>query len=358
MTPAGRLRTLATELAAIRPADDGRELDGIAAEVEEFARAWSGSNLAEHAFTYFHNFEPPPAQASFEVFRRGAMPQIPAGRLLGIGYKTWKSRPRAEVRVEILSRSDALNFATTAVHAGVLRSSAEDAKWEIASILSPDGDPFLTSVRDAVMATAMPTAADLGTQHLKARELTLATDIASAGKALLTAPHEELLFEVQEIRAVYRAAAELSRLARRAADHLDRRRPAVRTPGTHVFIGHGRSPLWRELKDFLVDRLALPYDEFNRVPVAGTTTVARLAEMLDNAAVALLLLTAEDEHADGTLVARQNVIHEAGLFQGRLGFHRAVLLIEEGCQSFSNVAGLTAIPFPRGDLRPAFEQIR
>jgi len=92
--------------------------------------------------------------------------------------------------------------------------------------------------------------------------------------------------------------------------------------------------------------------------VAGTTTVARLAEMLDNAAVALLLLTAEDERADGTLVARQNVIHEAGLFQGRLGFHRAVLLIEEGCQSFSNVAGLTAIPFPRGDLRPAFEQIR
>ena len=35
---------------------------------------------------------------------------------------------------------------------------------------------------------------------------------------------------------------------------------------TRVCIGHGRSPLWRELKDFLVDRLHLAVDEFNRVP--------------------------------------------------------------------------------------------
>lgn len=39
--------------------------------------------------------------------------------------------------------------------------------------------------------------------------------------------------------------------------------------GDKVFIGHGRSPAWRELKDFLAERLGLPWDEFNRVPVAG-----------------------------------------------------------------------------------------
>ena len=29
--------------------------------------------------------------------------------------------------------------------------------------------------------------------------------------------------------------------------------------------------------------------------------------------------------------ARMNVIHEVGLFQGRLGFERAIVLLEEGC---------------------------
>ncbi len=89
--------------------------------------------------------------------------------------------------------------------------------------------------------------------------------------------------------------------------------------GTNVFIGHGRSPAWRVLKNFVKDRLGLPYDEFNRVPVAGITNIARLSEMLEAAAFALIILTAEDEQADGKLQARMNVIHEVGLFQGRLG---------------------------------------
>ena len=72
----------------------------------------------------------------------------------------------------------------------------------------------------------------------------------------------------------------------------------------------------------------MPWDEFNRVPVAGVTNIARLSEMLDAAAIAFLVMTAEDEMADGALQARMNVIHEAGLFQGRLGFSRAVVMLE------------------------------
>ncbi len=86
-----------------------------------------------------------------------------------------------------------------------------------------------------------------------------------------------------------------------------------------VFIGHGKAPLWQELALFLRENLQIPYDEFNRVSVAGRTTVERLREMMDSADVALLVLTAEDEQADGRKVARLNVVHEVGLFQGRLG---------------------------------------
>jgi hypothetical protein len=56
-----------------------------------------------------------------------------------------------------------------------------------------------------------------------------------------------------------------------------------RNPGSRVFIGHGQSPIWRELKDFLSDRLELPWDEFNREAVAGITTFGRISDMLDSA---------------------------------------------------------------------------
>ena len=80
--------------------------------------------------------------------------------------------------------------------------------------------------------------------------------------------------------------------------------------------------------------------------------------MLDTACFALLVLTAEDELADGAHQARMNVIHEVGLFQGRLGFEKAIVLLEEGCQEFSNINGLGQIRFPKGRINAAFEQIR
>ncbi len=43
-----------------------------------------------------------------------------------------------------------------------------------------------------------------------------------------------------------------------------------------VFIGHGRSPIWRELKDFLQDELRLPWDEFSRESNAGKAVRHRL----------------------------------------------------------------------------------
>ena len=80
--------------------------------------------------------------------------------------------------------------------------------------------------------------------------------------------------------------------------------------------------------------------------------------MLDNASFAFLVMTAEDEHADTTVHARANVIHEVGLFQGRLGMRKAIVLLEEGCHEFSNIHGLSHIPFSRGRVSSAFEEIR
>lgn len=128
--------------------------------------------------------------------------------------------------------------------------------------------------------------------------------------------------------------------------------------GSKVFFGHGRSPVWRELKDFVNDRLGLDWEEFNREAVAGLATSERLQNMLQNAQFAFLLMTAEDELADGTPQARPNVIHEIGLFQGKLGMRRAIVLLEDGCAEFSNIVGLSQIRFPKGRISACFEEVR
>jgi predicted nucleotide-binding protein len=127
---------------------------------------------------------------------------------------------------------------------------------------------------------------------------------------------------------------------------------------SRVFVGHGRSPEWLELRDFLERRLDIACEEFNSECAAGISTVERLNTMLENSQFAFLIFTAEEERSDGTKHARDNVIHEAGLFAGRLGFRRAVILMEEGCEGFSNIHGLTHISFPTGRIRAAFEDVR
>jgi predicted nucleotide-binding protein len=128
--------------------------------------------------------------------------------------------------------------------------------------------------------------------------------------------------------------------------------------GKRIFIGHGRSLVWLQLKDFLAHRLNLQCDEFNEESAAGKATVVRLNQMLDDPQFAFLVMTAEDRYVDDTAHARENVIHEAGLFQGRLGFDRAIILLEQDCAEFSNIHGLTVIKFPKDELDSALEEIR
>ena len=123
------------------------------------------------------------------------------------------------------------------------------------------------------------------------------------------------------------------------------------------FIGHGGSSVWLKLKDFLENTLGLPYEEFNRIPQAGKITSDRLKEILESCCMAFIIMTGEDEHTDGTLYARSNVIHEIGLFQAQLGYERTIILLEKDCEVFSNIHGITYIPFPKGNIEETFEEI-
>lgn len=125
-----------------------------------------------------------------------------------------------------------------------------------------------------------------------------------------------------------------------------------------VFIGHGHSDVWRQVRTFLEEELSLETLEYQSEPRAGIPVVAVLEEMLDRATFAVLVLTAEDDNARGGKRARQNVVHEAGLFQGVLGFRRAILLVQRGVEEFSNVAGLEHIAFEDNAIDTTFDKLR
>ncbi|MGW1710427.1 TIR domain-containing protein [Streptomyces sp. NPDC002206] len=66
------------------------------------------------------------------------------------------------------------------------------------------------------------------------------------------------------------------------------------------------------------------------------------------------VLTAEDTTDEGHRVARQNVIHEIGLFQGRHGFDRVLVLAEDGCATLPETADARTATFPHHAIDKAF----
>ncbi|MEP4091629.1 nucleotide-binding protein [Reichenbachiella sp.] len=124
-----------------------------------------------------------------------------------------------------------------------------------------------------------------------------------------------------------------------------------------VFIGHGGSMQWRDLKDHLTDKHDYKIESFESGARAGHTIRDILDEMATNSSFALLVMTAEDRTEDGTWRARQNVIHEVGLFQGSLGFSKAIVLLEEGAEEFSNLYGIQQIRFSKNKIKETFGEV-
>lgn len=189
----------------------------------------------------------------------------------------------------------------------------------------------------------------------------ISRDAIAMSQGFIAPPHVSVKCWLYSLRSYFLQLEELAKTAERAATYLRQKYRKIvpeKIIGGKVFIGHGRSLLWRDLSHFLSERLNQEWDEFNRESTAGISIKERLETMLDQASFAFLIMTAEDEHSDNTLHARENVIHEVGLFQGRLTFKRAIILLEEGCQEFSNIHGVGQIRFPKGNIRAAFEDIR
>mgnify|MGYP003576374926 FL=1 len=350
-----RLLSFADEYAAA-PASSA--VNDLWQRAKDLGKSSSGSWLGYQANVYYKDFQVPPAGEHFDI-QHGT-----GGTIYSRSDPNWiehASEAVFDLLVDPTSK-EALAEAETLSEKGL--ALLADIKADVSSFLTvhlrAHDDAFVRRLADEIAADKVATAGDIA-NSLAPNRTYISSDMQALQQGTWAPPHVKVQARVQAANQPAAHCRELAKKIEKLAAHLERaKRAEVRAAriGTNIFIGHGRSKVWRDLKDFVQDRLRLPYDEFNRVPVAGITNIARLSEMLDSAAWAFVIMTAEDEQVDGKLQARMNVIHEVGLFQGRLGFTKAIVLLEEGCEEFSNIQGLGQIRFPKGNIAAKFEEIR
>jgi len=364
MTPFEELFDVAKKLDAAAAVGDASAvsvpLNSLGNAADGLKESFSGSWLGYHARVYYEKFAPPPAGAHFS--QEWGMKNLELTSLGSRGH--WREYRCDDVVSYIQKKAGNPDIEPARKAAREANAAFDVAKAEIESILSSEiadrPDSFLSKLKADLEKMDAVSKMDI-VEHWRPKGAVMTRDTTAMGQGAKLPPHVDILAEIASINNAFALCKGAADVAKKAASHLERisrRNVATGRVGTNAFIGHGRSASWRELKDFVQDRLSLPWDEFNRVPVAGVTNIARLSDMLDAAAVAFLVMTAEDEMADGAVQARMNVIHEAGLFQGRLGFTRAIILLEEGCAEFSNVQGLGQIRFPKGKISACFEEVR
>ena len=325
---------------------------------ERVGMSASGSWLGYHALVYYDGFKRPPADAHFD--HAWGLMDAAGSRTRG----SWKRYDYDTVVDAIQEVAGHQDFGAVNSFYRDAREQVDLCKSETLSIIqtyTENEDRHLAAIGKKISEVKFVTPEDVINKLAPSSNCTLTNDTSAENQGRQTPPHILLLAEVIALGQTQEPISNLINLVKQAAAHVSRTQAVSRqrrTVGRRIFIGHGHSAVWRELKDFIEDRLGLQTDEFNRVPIAGVHSTERLGQMLNSAAMAFLVMTAEDEQGDGTSHARLNVVHEAGLFQGRLGFERAIVLLEEGCEAFSNIDGLGQLRFARGEIGSKFEEIR
>lgn len=119
--------------------------------------------------------------------------------------------------------------------------------------------------------------------------------------------------------------------------------------GNGVFIIHGHDEInTLRLSNLLQNHFKLNPMLMKRKPGMSRALLAKFEDVASRCSFAFALMTPDDEifsGGSGCLQARPNVIFEAGWFVGRLGIHRACLLLKEGTTVHSDIDGISRIHF-------------
>lgn len=126
-----------------------------------------------------------------------------------------------------------------------------------------------------------------------------------------------------------------------------------------IFVSHGHEEMVKlKVKNFIASRIGHDPIIIGEQPGRqGLTVIEALEKFSQGCEFALILLTGDDLAQDGGRRARQNVVHEAGFFQGKLGRRKVVLIVERGVEIPSNLAGLFYLEF-EDDISNVFADLQ
>ncbi|CAM4431926.1 TIR domain-containing protein [Deinococcus marmoris] len=312
---ADQLSALHTQYISSGAFETAREFEAAANLV---GKAHSGSWWGYHARVYYQAYEPPPARATFS-FEWGLM-----GGAWEASSGDWHQ----------YSFDETYDYITNLVgkeQIGIAQSMYESLvdnipkiKDELLSLFSAgttSGDAYLIKLQGELEGIELVTKSNY-VNSMTPRGNMMSRDTTALTAGIQLPPHVGAAAEAIKFKSLEYVCRRMTEISNSAAKHLQRFSGALMTAKSKkdcVFIGHGRSQAWLALRDFIKDRLNVDFEEFNRAPTAGMTTTERLQEMLAVSTFAFLVMTAEDETAEGLVQARMNVAHEAGLFQGKLG---------------------------------------
>ncbi|MGA8695795.1 MAG: hypothetical protein WB689_18510, partial [Xanthobacteraceae bacterium] len=247
-------------VASSQPDETDKRLNPLMDAANQIARSWSRSNLGYQASVYYAGFQEPPAGAHFSS-------EWGFAQLQSIRATTgdWREYRDDDVIDEIFKRAGRPKVVDLVSLGTKLRDEFSDAKEGVVSILTAElastNDGYLKRKLDEASAIEIFGEDEFRHTMLPSGQI-ISRDSLAIGQGLRVAPHQSVMATIAAIKAPIDVCKKLSDVARQAGSHLRRiqaqQKKTDQLVGTNVFIGHGQSLLWRELKDFVHDRLGLP----------------------------------------------------------------------------------------------------
>jgi predicted nucleotide-binding protein len=333
-------------------------LDKLTDVCHRFEKAWSGSWIGYQSRVYYSHFDPAPDSARFSLeWGLTATTDNPT-------QGNWVEYTHDEVVRAISNAAGNPELTSAEAYARQATDAFREAKEAMLARLVQD----LAWREDRTVRRAIENFQLVEPQNpvgiIRAqmpRDAIASNDYEATREGVSVPPHIEYLSNLLAMRDPSLRCAWLSANATEIANYLERREAPKQRSSTgrpSIFIGHGGSQTWRVLKDFLNDRLELEWQELPQTPTEGVEVAAALRGALDSATVVLIIVAVEDEYDRGERHTRERLIHQLGLFQGRLGFQRVIVLLEDGCEALSTLGGRTQIDFPRGHIEECFEELQ
>ncbi|TQE37316.1 PfkB family carbohydrate kinase, partial [Streptomyces ipomoeae] len=122
-----------------------------------------------------------------------------------------------------------------------------------------------------------------------------------------------------------------------------------------VLVTHDGGSQWEALHRFLQEDCRLVVHSLG--PAAPGGDPVALQEQMVRCGFAVCVLSADRLMEGGQHRANEEVVHRVGMFQGYYGFGRVAILAEEGCEPWSNNAGLIRMDFTPGRIDSVFVEL-